>query len=327
MPDNRASSRQETFLERVDSHELPPTLEILSSEYDAHIGQRDPFLWKWIHVLLPYVTLSTVPPEHAERARNVKTATSMLVVLLDDLGERTHDKTTLTEATKVPFENRAPDPDTAGVDVETVAVAERIWSVVDDLLDGPRCDEFAEVFAFDLDRTITAIEYSYLLNRNPEMASLEEAWLYDSYNMMLFPYVDIDLMFSPSFDRADLGALRKGVRRAQRMARIGNWITTWERELEEGDFASGVVASALEQGIVSVEELSDLRDDHDVEDLERIVDRIERNDVEAQFLRQWETEHQEARAYVDEIDSIDFGDYLDGMETVMEFHLASRGLK
>lgn len=327
MSDNRVSPRQETVLERVDGHELPPVLEDLSSEYDAHVGQRDPFLWKWIHVLLPHVTLSTVPPEHAERARNAKTAASMLIVLLDDLGERAHDKPTLTEATKVPFGSRAPDPDAPGVDGATVAVAERIWSVVDDLLDGPRCEEFAEVFAFDLDRTVTAIEYSYLLNRNPEMATLEETWLYDSYNMMLFPYVDVDLMFSPSFERTDLGPLRKGVRRAQRMARIGNWITTWERELEEGDFASGVVASALEQGVVSVGELSDLREDPTAENLERVVDSIERNDVEEQFLRQWETEHQDARTYVAELDSVDFGDYLDGMETVMEFHLASRGLK
>jgi hypothetical protein len=58
------------------------------------------------------------------------------------------------------------------------------------------------------------------------MANVTETNTYDCNNMMFFTYVNTDLMHSPSFDRNELAELRQIVLRAQRMARIGNWVTT-----------------------------------------------------------------------------------------------------
>lgn len=129
----------------------------------------------------------------------------------------------------------------------------------------------------------------------------------------------------PEFDRTELSSLRRVIRRAQRMVRIGNWITTWERELAEGDFTSGVIVYTLENDIISAAELRALRSSGGDEDVERIADRIREHPVEDVFLRAWREELTAAQAFEAELDSVDVEAY--GIETVMEYHLASRGQK
>ncbi|WP_436926705.1 hypothetical protein [Halosimplex amylolyticum] len=188
-------------------------------------------------------------------------------------------------------------------------------------------DEFAEIIRFDLKQVLNAIDYSYIANQNLEFLTRSELQNYDAHNMMLYGFADIDLIYSPTFDRAELSAFRRVIERAQRMVRIGNWVTTWERELAEGDFTSGIVAYALEHDVVSSEDLRALQDDGDVDDAEAIAETIRTHDVEEVFFRQWCDELAVARTHESKIESVNVSSYLNGIETVMEYHLASRGLK
>ncbi len=61
------------------------------------------------------------------------------------------------------------------------------------------------------------------------------------------------------------------------MARIGNWITTWKRELKEGDLSSGVFAYAVSKNVVNSEELKKLNEDE-------IISRIENSGVIEQLV-------------------------------------------
>lgn len=313
-------------VQEITEHELPAHVTDLIEDYEDHVGERDRFLWKWIHVVLPRVTLSTVPPEYEDGVVDAKLVASMFVVLLDDVGERQHDRTTLREATKIPFEQQSIEPDRSDVDSEVLAVAERIWSQFEESIQSaPRHEEFLAILEFDFKQALVAIEYSSVVNETPEMANLDESWTHDSHNMMTLLYATTDLMFSPEFDLADLTQLRRTVWNAQQMARIGNWITTWEREVREGDFSSGVVVAALEQGAVTTDELYALRSGEG--DPERVIDAIKDQDIEEQFLRKWRDVACEARQRESRTESVDLESYLDGMQEVMQFHLASRGLK
>lgn len=324
----RSESRIEARIEEIEGHELPDEVEDLVTHYDEHVGQRDRFLWKWIHALLPHVTLSSVPPKYEQTARDAKTAASMFVVLADDLGERDRDKATLEEVSKIPFEWQAVNDDRTDVDEAVLSVAEHIWSRFEGMSEGaPRRAEFADVLSFDVTQTLNSIKYSYLVNENLGMANRREHWIYECNNMMLFPYADVELMFSPAFDRSDLSVVRQTVRRAQRMARIGNWITTWERELDEGDFTSGVVVAALANDLVTSDDLSALQNGGDREAHRRIVDAVKENGIEQDLLDAWSRNHREARDLVSQTTSVDLEEYLDGMETVLQYHLVSRGLK
>lgn len=218
--------------------------------------------------------------------------------------------------------------DRSGVDVALLTFMEQVWKEFDELLQGaPRWREFHDVFRFDLTQTVAAVEYSYTLNRRLEMANVDEAERYDSPNMMLFTYINVDLMYSPGFDLAELGPLRQAVHKAQWMVRIGNWITTWERELAEGDFSSGIVVEALERGVVSASELSEFRRSSSSDAQQQLVERIADARVDETFLHRWEEYAEEMNEFESAIRSVDLVSFQEGMHQVMQYHLMSRGLK
>lgn len=316
------------LIERVDSHELPETAIELINEYETTVGDREEFLWKWAHHLFPTFTLSSVPSEHVERLQNHKLVGLMFVSVLDDTAEKHGDLATFEEAAKIPFDHRTVNTERNGVNREVVEFANELWDRLKPAFYGaPRSAEFEDILRFDLKQVLNAMDYSFVANQNLEFMTGSELQTYDAHNMMLFAFAGIDLVHSPGFDRLELSRLRRVIKRAQRMVRIGNWITTWERELYEGDFTSGIVAYALENSIVSPDELRKLRSDDDAGSVEQTAELIRDHAIEEAFLRQWQDELDAAREYETDVDSVDVGAYLDGIESVMDYHLASRGLK
>jgi hypothetical protein len=138
--------------------------------------------------------------------------------------------------------------------------------------------------------------------------------------MVMFPYADVDLMFAPTFEMAEFGAVRDLLWDLQEMARIGNWLTTWERELVEDDYTAGVVVFALEEGIVTPDELGET-------EVTDIVARIRAHDVEDLFRERWADRYRTVSERQFDADSVDLDALVSGMETVYEYHVASRGLK
>lgn len=322
------TDRTQQRIEQVARTELPQSIATLVDEYDDAIGERDRFLWRWLYHLFPTIKLSCVSADHERRVRDAKLVASMFVVILDDLGEVQMDRVTFEEGSKIPFEHQSVDYERDGVDGRQLRFATRVWEVLVELMeDAPRHGEFADLFAFDVRQNINAVDYSFTLNHHLEMGSVGETTTYDAHNMMLFTYANLDLMHSSEFDRVELGDLRKVVHNAQQMARIGNWITTWEREIGEGDFSSGVVVYALENGLVSPSTLYDVRENPTEERCERIIEAIRDHDVEGVFLDRWHRKRSEVVRLGSALDSVDAETYLEGMETVMSYHLASRGFK
>ena len=325
---NFEGNERTAIRERIRNHDIPPSIQSLMEEYTHTVGTRDKFLWKWLHSLFPHVTLSCVPPENRERAVNQKMVVTMFVVLLDDLAEKHEDKATFQEASKIPFESQTVDFDRDGVDTDYLAFTADVWKRLrDELEKDPRTEEFWELFVFDLKQNIDAINYSYTVNRNLVAVNLDESLIHESHNMMLFTYADIDLMCSQEFDREELSALRKIVLRTQQMARIGNWITTWQREIQEGDYSSGVVVYLLENDIITPEMLDDASQGGARVSNEPFVEIVKDHGVEEQFVNQWERNLAAVQKLGSEIRSVDIDAYADGMRTVFEYHLASRGLK
>jgi len=308
-------------LEAVDQVELPARVERLADAYDREFDDRDRFLWRWIYSLFPEFTLSSVADEHREHVRTQKTVLTMYVTVLDDLLETHGDRRTFREACRLHRGDVQPDPDRAGVDEATLGFLERTWESFRAGLDGaPRRETFGDVFEYDLDQTTNAVEYSAVVSDNPTMATVTGTRRYDAHNMVMFAYADVDLMYSPGFDLAEFGALRDLLWDLQEMARIGNWLTTWERELAEGDYSAGVVVAAIEDGVVTPADLE--TDDH-----RAVVERIRSHGVERRFRQRWRDLHQSVVDREFETESVDLGALARGMETVFEYHQASEGLK
>jgi hypothetical protein len=311
------------FLQEINRVELPERIARLVDEYEALNGERDRFLWQWIYSLFPAFTLSSVAEEHRDHVRAQKLVLTMFVTVLDDLVENEGDRRTFEEARRLVQDPEAVDRSRVAVSDEYFAFIERLWAeFADGLEDAPRGDEFEEVFDYDCRQTLNAMDYSAVVNENPRIANLGGAEHYDAHNMVMFPYADVDLMYSPDFDLADFGTVRDLLWDLQEMARIGNWLTTWEREITEGDYSAGIVVLALQEGIVTPEELEAADDDGAA-----VIERIREEDIEATFRDRWAQRYRAVRDREFDTDSVDLDALVDGMETVFQYHEASRGHK
>lgn len=310
----------------VKRHELPPVLARLVDEYRTFDGARDRFTWKWVHSLAPQNTLPCVDDAYRDRVPIDKTITTLFVTLLDDLLERDHDPATFHEMAKLVDRDQDVNPDRPEVDTAYVEFATTVWeTLLDRLQEAPRYDDYEQLFRYDLKQAINAIEYSALAIERPDLATMTDLERYQSHNMVMFGYADLDLMYSPGFDDDDLDTLRSAIRPAQQMARIGNWLSTWEREVDEGDYSSGVIVYALQNDVV---DLDDLRAVENGDENARrvVVQEIREQGIEAEFLRRWNEYDVELRQIGADL-TMDITPYADGLEEVLRYHLASRGLK
>lgn len=309
------------FLKRIQNVTLPVTAREVIEKYDALIGERDRFTWKWIHSLFPSFELSSVDDALQTPVRTQKTLLTVFVTVIDDLAENHRDIATFEEARHIPFSPGRVDYDRDDADTEILRFLDDLWETLSaELSAAPRYEEFADIFEFDLRQTMNSIEYGYLVNENLALANMSGSESYTPHNMCMFSYGDIDLMHSPEFEQNDLGVLRETLWDVQRMARIGNDLTTWVRELGEGDYSAGIITYALQHSLVSHEELETVAEDD-------LIARIREHCVEERFLNDWWDRYEDIKERAPAADTLDLSALLDGMHTVMEYHLASQGYK
>lgn len=314
----------DALVEAISQHDLPDAVHPLLESYEATLGDRDRFFWRWLDSLFPAFTLSCTAPDAIETVQTAKLLASIYVTVLDDVAEKHDDRDTFEEAAKIPFDPEAADPDRSDVSGDVIAFLQELWRQFEETSDGPRHDEFQELLMFDIKQVINAIEYSYILNHHLHAVTENELWTHDVHNMAVFVYADVDLMFSPAFDRTELAQLRQVVRHGERIARVCNWVTTWERELHEGDCSSGVIIHALNAGIVSLETLEVLRENPSEEHVTPVIETIHDHAVEAYFRERLQEEYAAAEEWGQTIDSVDIEVYLDGFDIVQEYHRASK---
>ena len=173
---------------------------------------------------------------------------------------------------------------------------------------------------YDYLQLFNTMRYSHLLNRNPALLNLVEHDLYLPHNMHMMVSSTLDLMCSPCFDVFEVGIVREAVWHGQCMGRIGNLTTTWERELGEGDYTSGVYARALAQGDVTLAQLR-------AGDQEQIRKAIRDGQHEAYFLERWQEHRKSILARRPRLRSFDLGELVTGLQRLICLHLGSRGYK
>jgi len=318
---------KETVLRDVDDHELPAVLDELIDAYQELDASRPPFMWKWVHKLAPNNSMPFVGSEFRQAVAIDKTLLILYITLLDDALEKLGDEASFWELSKLPRRRADIALDAPDINDQYVAFGQRVWELIQDRLErGPAYEQYADLLEYDVRQAINAIEYTDLLIRQPSIATMGDLNRYESHNMVMFAYADIDLMHSTAALDGEFPAIREAVWHAQQMARIGNWVSTWERELREGDVSSGVVVYALEHEIIDHAELPALADTDDGS-VEPLIDRIHDNDLEEYFFRRWSEHYEKLEAINEQIESFDLGPYIDGTEEVLRFHLASRGLK
>jgi hypothetical protein len=288
----------------------------------AQVGHRDPFLWTWARRGVEITRLTCVEGSLEDEVGDTKVLGVMLDVMLDDVADHQKDLAFLEHLLHL--------LETGGQEVSKTLLPHQrayarftidIWSEIQRRIRAfPRHAEFAELLQFDYRQLFNVMRFSRLMDEYPEMFNLVEHDLYLPHNMHMMVSATMDMMCSPRFDRTEMGIVREAVWRGQCMGRIGNMTTTWQREIGEDDFTSGVFARALGCGDLKISDLwSGNR--------EYIESVIRGRKHEEHFLERWQIYRREILALASRCRSVNLNSLVDGLQRLICLHLGSRGKK
>lgn len=312
-------NRQE-IIEKMNNYVLSEDVKNFINEYERLFGERNIFLWKFLGTVFEEagVTLSSVDKRYLNSLTDNKILLSLLYTIIDDVADIYQDEKLLKEMLQIL--NNGSNVEISEKN-EKILLVKKLWEhILKEISKYPRFEEFKDVFMYDFKQVLNSTDYSCLINNNPEMLNSNEMEIYDCHGMIVFLVNGIDLMASPELNKEDLPHLRTVFWHAQQMARIGNWLSTWKRELKENDISSGVFAYAFSKKILDIDDIRELT-------VNEVIKKIENSDTHEHFLNVWTRNHSKIKSLKDNIKSVDIDAYIAGLENVIKFHMASKGLK
>jgi hypothetical protein len=305
----------------IKSIQFSPYLQRWVEDYEK-VGQRGRFLWQWCMKGLNLTTLPCVATKLREHVIETKMLSILYGTLIDDIADREQDREMLEMAIRLGTDEWLMDrlalwSGRRREYLETIArFWEELWSRCETY---PRFGEFESLLRFDNQQSLNAMRYALLVNQSPSVLNDIEHDLYQPHNMQIIFMASVDLCGSLNFDVNELGVAREIFWHAQRMGRIGNMLTTWEREVLDRDFTSGVFAHSLARGILAPSDLRSLP-------AYEIMSMLEGAECHAHFIRDWRQNRDEIARKIKQVHSCDLKSYLQGFERLIILHLASRGL-
>ena len=284
------------------------------------VGERNDYLWLWAYNNIKLVTLSSVNPKHHIFLWELKFMIVMFITLIDDVADRMKNKILLDEILKVCFEEKYIENDRlTSKEREYLEFTLKIWKNINVLVKkNPRFKEFKNIWEFDIRQTLNTMRYAYLVNKNHFLINEVEYWIYFPHNIQFVLSSTIDLMCSSKFNIYDLWRIREISWRAQRIAQAINWVTTWEREIKEKDFTSGIFAYAIKEEAIKIEDLNN-------GNMSLIVQKIKDKKIENQIIKECDLDYKKIKEQVSLVASVDIVKYLLGLEEYIAYQLISKG--
>lgn len=312
-----ATAALESAARQIREYRFNPWQQKWVDEYST-VGKRNVYLWRWTGRAVEWLTLSCVAPAWRESVCDTKFLAAMFNVLLDDLIDERRDPSAMDDIVSLMGDEPDPLINRLGTYGE---FASRVWSEIRSRVrEYPREPEFRRLLSYDFRQLCNQVDYSGLLHRHPHLINQTEHDLYSPHGMMIACTATLDLTCSPGFCNEDLGTLREAVWHANSMARIGNLVTTWQREIGDDDFSSGVFARAVSLGRLHADELSSAN-------RSAIETAIVEAGIEQEFAERWRTHRQRLIELAPRAKSVSLLDLLDGLERLMASEHASRGYK
>ena len=301
--------------------QLSEEIQELITEYGKQ-GQRDEFIWKWVYQGLRLTALSSVNDALWQQVQTIKLLGVMFDVMLDDAADQIQDEALVEQMLLISFEEsfiqkQKVPAEYLGYLVFTIELCKEIEFSFRKLT---RFSEFKNLLAFDYRQLLNCMRYALVVNNDPRCMNQAEHDLYQPHNMHMMVSATIDLMASPEFDARETGTLREVIWNAQVMGRIGNAVTTWQREIKDRDFTSGIFATALAKGVLTTDDLLNGEADE-------IEQRILASRLEEELLIEWGKRRDDIAKLAPRLHTVDIRKLISGLENLIAIHLGSRGLK
>jgi len=302
---------------------IPTRLRDFIHEY-SKVGSRKEFIWKWSYKVVEEITLSSVSVK-LEDLYCAKVLLIMLVVLLDDSVDEKKDEELFHALSNsmsdpiVPKISRVEVSLLKGKRKQYFNIALKILtSLINEFKEYPSFDKYIELFRFDFMQMVNSMRYANLVSREPFLMNTKEYFEYFAGNMQGKLSGTVDLMASKKIDESELGSIRTILCHSQVMARIGNWLSTWRRELKDCDYSSVIFPLSVEKGFFNIENIKkgnlDLSDQQQAE-------------IKEQLLSIWRSHYDEISSFRKKIHSIDVRKFQRGLENLLQLHLSSEGMK
>jgi hypothetical protein len=275
---------------------------------------------RWCRRGIELTTLSCARDDLRAEVAETKLLGVMLDVLLDDVADFQRDHRFLENLLGL----LAGSTSLSAFEGEKLRYAQFTKYVWEAILGGARrlpCyAAYRDLFEYDYLQLFNTMRYASLIGRRLALINLAEHEVYCPHNMHMMIFSTLDLMCSPQVDASELGRIREAAWHSQCMGQIGNQITTWMRELSEGDFTSGVFARAVTSGDLAVEDLA--RGDQRM-----IAAAVRRGRHEHYFFDRWFLHRRELLALAPRVHSVDVELLVDGLDRLMLIELGSRGTR
>lgn len=227
---------------------MSPETSSLIHHYHSISPLRDKRLFS--HFLIPgyqMTTISSVRSDIEEHVQLAKLNLGMLITLIDDLADHPeHFNPKLLEHLYKLLPGQIPSttPHLSKEDRKTYQLAEKLVTNLDQhLRELPHYQGLIELLIFDLEEIYRANHYAEKMRQFPTLRNLKESQHYGPYNMGMLAAGLIDLMGSKTIDINELGQSRECFLLGQRMGRIGNLLSTYQRELNENDLTNEISLS------------------------------------------------------------------------------------
>ena len=309
------------IVSEIKQVQFSPYLQTWIKNYES-VGQRGRFLWQWCLKGVRMTTLPSVEPSLREHVVETKLLGILFCSLIDDIADREQDGEMLEMAVAASSDNWAFErlEFWTGRRRSYLEMISSVWNEVWNRCKSyPHFRNYEQLLKFDNDQVMAAMRYALLTNQCPGLLSVIEHDLYQPNNMQMMFMASVDLCASPDFNPDELGIAREVFWHAQRMGRIGNMITTWEREVLDRDFTSGIFAFAVHRGFLSAADLRNLP-------AHEIMTLLEENDCQEHFINEWKYHRDQMLRKLSRVRSIDMMPYLSGVEELFKTHLGSRGM-
>lgn len=283
------------------------------------VGERDLYLWQWCLHGIEITTLPNVQEELFNEIVDLKLLSVIICVLFDDVADRSHDDQWLRELMNV-VQSGSTSFQLDEQIREHVEIAHELWQAYATRVRAlPGYAELQSVWQFDIDQFLTSMRYSQMINQSPDLANPTEHDVYTPHNMLMVSFGTLDMMASDTVPVSERGAIREALWHAQAMGRVGNVLSTWQREIHEGDYSNGLVARALSQELITANQLHELSPAEAIELLKELG-------LEQELHAKWERHRRISTRAAARIHTFDMTSVLHSHDRFLEMHLGSTGL-
>lgn len=265
----------------IQSIKLPVKFRKWVGDYER-IGDRNDFVWKLFYKIDSEIDYIKTENKYRQSLLEARFLIAILVVLIDDCADQGRGGKLLEILSEILTHDRPCTHASASIkEQDFLDFAVKVYRRIKTLLkDAPQHHQFINIFLFDIKQMIGSMEYSNLVNSSPFLLNSTEYWIHSPQTMQFAISGLVDMMFVPSLDYSEVGEARKILWLAQKMARIGNCLNTWERELKNNDFTSGVFAYAIDSKIITFQYL-------DKKNFHQIIEKISNSEIENAMLEEW----------------------------------------